>query len=318
MNVTFARLGMGESLLFPAVVVALAVVLFLNPVYQRTQGLVDRLFFRERLDIGRTMEQVADTMTTLLDLNRIVLLLTETVERLLHPHGHALLLLDADHNVYRPMGSDSASYLAVAADGPLARLLGRRPVPLTRERLAADPEFSGLSETALASLDAMGATLVVPVVFRGSVRGMLALGPKRAGDGLHHRGPAARPPPRQPERGGAGERARLYRAGGRAHRAPVRAPPRPDPGVHPDQPRQVRPADRPGSHRGGAGGARVREARGGRHRALRGHRRLHTAQRAVRRGAASTSSSSATSARSSTRSWGAGATSTRRRATGSW
>ena len=150
-------------------------------MYQRTQGLVDRLFFRERLDIGRTMEQVADTMTTLLDLNRIVLLLTETVDRLLHPHGHALLLLDADRNVYRPMGADSASYLAIPADGPLARLLGRRPVPLTRERLAADPEFSGLSETALASLDALGATLVVPVVFRGSVRGMLALGPKRAG-----------------------------------------------------------------------------------------------------------------------------------------
>ena len=63
------------------------------------------------------------------------------------------------------MGADSASYLAVAADGPLARVLGRRPVPLTRERLAADPEFAGLSETALASLDAMGATLVVPVVF---------------------------------------------------------------------------------------------------------------------------------------------------------
>jgi class 3 adenylate cyclase len=180
-NVSFARLGMGESLILPAVVVALAVVLFLNPVYQRTQGLVDRLFFRERLDIGRTMEQVADTMTTLLDLNRIVLLITETADRLLHPHGHALLLLDADRNVYRPMGADSASYLAVPADGPLARLLGRRPIPLTRERLAADPEFSGLSETALASLDAMGATLVVPVMFRGSVRGMLALGPKRAG-----------------------------------------------------------------------------------------------------------------------------------------
>jgi class 3 adenylate cyclase len=180
-NVSFARLGMGESVLIPAVVVALAVVLFLNPVYRRTQGLVDRVFFRERLDIGRTLEQVADTMTTLLDLNRIVLLLTETVDRLLHPNGHALLLLDADRNVYRPMGADSASYLAVPADGPLARLLGRRPIPLTRERLAADPEFSGLSESVLASLDAMGATLVVPVVFRDSVRGMLALGPKRAG-----------------------------------------------------------------------------------------------------------------------------------------
>ena len=180
-NVAFARLGMSESLVVPAVVVALAVVLFLNPVYRRTQGLVDRLFFRERLDIGRTMEQVADTMTTLLDLNRIVLLITETVDGLLHPNGHALLLLDADRKVYRPMGGDSASYLAVPADGPLARLLGRRPAPLTRERLAADPELAGLSEPALATLDGLGATLVVPVVFRGDVRGMLALGPKRAG-----------------------------------------------------------------------------------------------------------------------------------------
>src|SRR4029450_9281069 len=102
----------GESLFVPAVVVALAVVLFLNPVSQPTQRPVDRLFVRARLDIGRTMEQVADTMTPLLDLNRIVLLLTETVERLLHPHGHALLLLDAEPDVFRPMRAEAAAYLA--------------------------------------------------------------------------------------------------------------------------------------------------------------------------------------------------------------
>jgi hypothetical protein len=71
LNVVFTRLGMGESPLTTAVVLALAVVLFLNPVYVRAQRVVDRLFFRQRLDVQRSLERLAGTMTTVLDLDRI-------------------------------------------------------------------------------------------------------------------------------------------------------------------------------------------------------------------------------------------------------
>jgi class 3 adenylate cyclase len=178
-NVAFTSLGLGESQIVPAIVVALAVVLFLNPVYRRTQGVVDRLFFREQRDVRLTIERVADTMTTLLDLKRIAGLISTTVDELLHPRHHALLLRDEARGEYRTVSAGDGP--AVSADGELARLLARRPAPLTRERLAEDPELEDVRRPALAAMADLGAELIVPVVFRDRVTGLLVLGAKRAG-----------------------------------------------------------------------------------------------------------------------------------------
>ena len=180
-DIILSSLGMGTSRLVPAVVMALAVVLFLNPVYRRTQALVDRLFFPERLDVQRSIERVADTMTTLLDLNRIVLVINEAVDRLLRPHGHVLLILDDGAGAFRPMGADRGGFLAVPAEAALVRLLARRPAPLTRERLSEDPALSDVRADCLATFESMGAILVVPVTFRDRVTGLLCLGPRAGG-----------------------------------------------------------------------------------------------------------------------------------------
>ena len=178
-NVAFSSLGLAESQIVPAIVMALAVVVFLNPVYRRTQGVVDRLFFREQRDVRQTIERVADTMTTLLDLRRIVGLISTTVDELLHPRHHTLLLRDEAHGEYRAISAGDG--LAVPADGELARLLERRPAPLTRERLAEDPELEDFRGPGLAAMAYLGAELIVPVVFRDRVTGLLVLGAKRAG-----------------------------------------------------------------------------------------------------------------------------------------
>src|SRR5688572_8251186 len=180
-DVVLSSLGMGSSRLLPALVVALAVVLFLNPVYRRTQALVDRIFFPERLDVQRTIERVADSMTTLLDLNRIVLVINETIDSLLRPQGHVLLILDEGGSAYRPMGADRGAFLAVPSEAPLVQLLLRRPVPLTRERLTEDPALHAVRADCLATLEDLGAVLVVPVTFRERVTGLLCLGPRSGG-----------------------------------------------------------------------------------------------------------------------------------------
>jgi class 3 adenylate cyclase len=180
-DIVLSSLGMSSSRLLPAAVVALAVVLFLNPVYRRTQALVDRLFFPERLDVQRTIERVADSMTTLLDLNRIVLVINETIDSVLRPQGHVLLILDEGAAAYRPMGADRGAFLAVPAETALVRLLARRPAPLTRERLTEDPTLHSVRDDCLATLEDLGAVLVVPVTFRERVTGLLCLGPRPGG-----------------------------------------------------------------------------------------------------------------------------------------
>ncbi len=184
LNLLFARLEAPVHPVVPAVVVALAVVFFLNPVYLRTQGLVDRLFFRQRLDVQRSLERLADTMTTVLDLDRIVALIGRTVQEAFRPARYTLALLDEARGRYRvaagsagPMGAAGV----IAAETSLVRHLATQRQPLTRARHEEDPELVSCRESCVAQMAALGVELVVPVLFRERLTGILGLGEKRSG-----------------------------------------------------------------------------------------------------------------------------------------
>jgi class 3 adenylate cyclase len=180
LDLFFSRLELSHWPLIPATIVAVAVVAFLNPVYVRTQRVVDRLFFRERLDVQHSLEQLSEVMTSLLDLGRIVALIGDTVERVFHPTRQALLLADPAGRGYVVSGEDGEEVL-VAADGALPRTLAQVRGPISRARLDEDPELRPVRERALAELDRLVADLLVPIVFQQRVTAFLALGPKRSG-----------------------------------------------------------------------------------------------------------------------------------------
>jgi class 3 adenylate cyclase len=180
LDLLFASLQPASSPLVPAAVLAVGVVAFLNPVYLRTQTVVDRYFFRERYDLQQTIEQVSETMTTLLDLRRIVSLIEETVERL-HPVSQTLLLYDEAGQAYVVPAAEDETPRRMAADAPLVTCLRQLRAPFSREQLEEDPRFATAREACLAAMDALGAELVVPVMFEERLTGVLALGPKRSG-----------------------------------------------------------------------------------------------------------------------------------------
>jgi len=180
LNLSFAQLELSLPPLIPATVASLAVILFLNPVYVRTQTLVDRLFFRQRYDAQQAIERLSHQMTTVLDLHRIVESIARTLHEVFHPMRVALLIGDDGRREYRAAdGADHA--VPIAGDSPLPRCLAQYRVPLTPESLREDPDLLDFSEGCLAQLDALGADLVVPVLFRDRVTALLTLGPRRSG-----------------------------------------------------------------------------------------------------------------------------------------
>src|SRR5262245_4221036 len=184
LNVVFTRLGMGTSPLATAVVLALAVVLFLNPLYTRAQRLVDRLFFRQRLDVQRSIERLSGTMTTVRDFDRIAGLIGRTVDESFHPSRLTLAVLEEEQARYRvvvgsagPMGASGL----IAAGSSLPKHLARWRQPITRLQHGADPDLASCREGCLAQMRVLGAEMVVPLLFEGRVTGLLALGEKRSG-----------------------------------------------------------------------------------------------------------------------------------------
>ncbi len=179
-NVSFSQLGMAVSPVVEAAVASLAVVLFLNPVYLRTQAFLDRIFFRQRYDAQQTLERLADSMTTVLELDIIVSLIAAAVHEVFHPTRVGLLLWEDGRKSYRTV--DTAEHLvSLPEDAALPGCLSSRRIALTRERLRDDPDLADVRAVCLAEMDGLVADLVAPVHFRDRVIGLLALGPKRAG-----------------------------------------------------------------------------------------------------------------------------------------
>jgi class 3 adenylate cyclase len=184
LNLIFTHLGIGTSPLATAAVLALAVVLFLNPLYARAQRLVDRLFFRQRLDVQRSIERLSSTMTTVLDLDRIAGLIGRTVDEFFHPSRLTLAVLEAEQQRFRvvvgsagPMGASGL----IAASSSLPRHLALHRQPVTRVQHEADPDLASCRAACLSQMRALEAELVVPLLFNDTVTGLLALGEKRSG-----------------------------------------------------------------------------------------------------------------------------------------
>jgi len=182
LDIAFAALGVGAGSLVSAFVLALIVVLLLNPIYGRTQKVVDRVFFRERRDIQRSLESLSDSMTTMRDLDGIGTLIVGAIDDFFHPVRLRLLVLDPERGGYQEIGAGEAVVATtLRADSGLGRCLGDGRVSLTRERLEESPDLAAHRAEALADLDELGASLVLPILFRGSVTGIFALGDKLSG-----------------------------------------------------------------------------------------------------------------------------------------
>jgi hypothetical protein len=173
-----------SSPIVAAAVMAVLVVVLLNPLYLRSQRLVDRLFFRQRVDVQRSIERVSEVMSGVLDLRRIAELLGQTVDEQLHPERQELYLLDANEPRYVRAELDEEEREAgtpIDAGSPLVRSLEVLRQPMTRARVEEDPSLDAYRDGCLRAMDALGATLVVPFVFQGRVTGFLVLGPRRSG-----------------------------------------------------------------------------------------------------------------------------------------
>jgi len=173
-----SRLDVTLPPVIPSAGVALAVVLLMNPVYGRVQTFVDRLFFRDRYDARRSLESLADQMTTVLELDRIQALVTRTADEIFRPLDVALMLRADGAHGFRGVSRAGHAMHAVE-DGPLVAALAAIGSPVTRSRLRDDPDLEARREAVLAEFDALGAGAVAPILFRGRVAALLVLGPRR-------------------------------------------------------------------------------------------------------------------------------------------
>ena len=166
-------------------VTILFLALFLRPLYETAQRLVDRLFYRERYDALRALEQFGREAQHEVDLDVLSCRLTRLVTDALHATRTCLFLPTEDTETLRLASCDGLEPLpqrgSFSRRGALVRWMAERPEILAHRILDVEPQLQSLSRKERLLLESLEADLLVPVTTAsGHLSGLLVLGGKRS------------------------------------------------------------------------------------------------------------------------------------------
>jgi two-component system, NtrC family, sensor kinase len=173
--------GGGDSFILSLVLVLIIILLF-NPLREKVQGLIDRLFFRGRYDYHELLRELSSRLASLLSLPQIrELLISSTADAL---QAEKVILVLAEGEGYRlycgeagGTGEPPPEKIALLID-----FLNKEKRPMSR----VSAERSRLShedrEVVVRLFDHLGAVLVIPLPAREGLAGLIALGQKRSGE----------------------------------------------------------------------------------------------------------------------------------------
>jgi class 3 adenylate cyclase len=169
---------------FP-VLFGLGVLFVLNPLRERVQNTLDRVFFRTQYDFRQTIQTLSQDLTALLNLDEIAQRLVSTVTNALNV-ASAALYLDDGSGTYRPVAVVGEAAERLASIQPrrgnaVVELLALRRRGTSRYDLEANPLLAQQAPGALAEFEHLDVSLALPLLFKGDLIGMLALGEKQSG-----------------------------------------------------------------------------------------------------------------------------------------
>ena len=161
-------------------------VLAFNPIRGRVQGLVDRLFDRERGRYRQTVREISEAMVSMLSIKEIVERIVRALTEAMGVERSMVLLLAEDDRTLRPeaYGGDwhiDVGSFALPMDHPLCKYLWMRREEVSRKDVDEEPD-SALRAVCLEVFDRLDVALLVPVLFGVDLLGVIAVGRKASGD----------------------------------------------------------------------------------------------------------------------------------------
>jgi serine phosphatase RsbU (regulator of sigma subunit) len=185
LNVLVGKYQVAHSRTF-SIVFTLGVILVFNPLHNRIQGFVDRVFFRKEYDYGEIIEKIGGAMTSLLDLGQILQRLVGTFMEDIFIDTSSVMLLNpakTEYQVFLADGEKSTEIknIAFRRDEALINIIENNKRELTKYDVLEDPKYKPVSQSCATNFKKLHASLMVPLVYQGEVTGLLNLGEKKSG-----------------------------------------------------------------------------------------------------------------------------------------
>ncbi len=185
LNVLLGSYQLAQSRAFP-ILFTIGIILIFNPLRDRLQVLVDRLFFRKEYDYGAIVEKVGGAMTSLLELSPILKRLVQTFTEDMFINSSSVMLLapaESEFHIIFAEGEQKqiVEKVSLKQDEPLMEIIRREKRELTKYDVLEDPRYREVSESCATDFARLNASLIVPLIYQNHVIGSLNLGEKKSG-----------------------------------------------------------------------------------------------------------------------------------------
>jgi serine phosphatase RsbU (regulator of sigma subunit) len=218
-NLAFGSFDFAKSPVFPLIFL-LAIVFLFNPIRNRVQKFIDRVFYRLEYNYQETVQQISESMRTLLGLDQIGKNIMDTALGTMFIDSGSVMLLRKDENHYRCLiqagetdhairNAGNGNYLAqddegdqttdpaknaaedqstrtpsdiaLAVDEPLIQKIAEQKKEVIIYDIQEDPFFEDQRESCEKAFDQLDATLIVPLIYEDKLTGLISLGSKKSG-----------------------------------------------------------------------------------------------------------------------------------------
>jgi signal transduction histidine kinase len=161
-------------------------ILAVNPLRERLQGLVDRLFDRDRGRDRQTVREISEAMVSMLSIQEIVERIVRALSDAMGIERSMVLLLSDDERALVPAATGGTwqvdpKQLSLATDHPVCKYLWMRRQDVSRADLAEEPD-AAMRAACEALFEQLDVALLVPVLFGVDLLGVVAVGRKASGE----------------------------------------------------------------------------------------------------------------------------------------
>ncbi len=177
--------GLGIFVL--SLIVAVLAALVAQPLRDKAQSWIDRVFFREKYNSVLMIQRLSGQAASILDLGIITNLILEEITSILHIEKAAFLLKRAgseEFSLTAHKGMDPNAMIRLNKNHPIALWFSNHDQLLTRHDLNVAPQFKALWGRERDELNRIEAELFIPLKVKGELVGIFAVGEKRSEEGF--------------------------------------------------------------------------------------------------------------------------------------
>ena len=162
-----------------AILIAIGIALLFQPLRERLQRWVDRLFFRERVDYYQMLKKFAQGIVTILDFNELIYSTMSVFSKTMQTDKVAILLTNEEGQLYlrASLGLDVSSF-RLKKDNFLLTWMREKKEILTKYEIDIIPQLKALRESEIKELEMLKAELFIPLITRDKLIGVITLGEK--------------------------------------------------------------------------------------------------------------------------------------------